>query len=81
MAAPAPAKNTNTASGLSEAISVRKGWNSTFGNGSVISLTTLPPPFSKASLKPATDSSPNEYFQVTVAMFFRPFFASASPIA
>ena len=28
-----------------------------------------------------TDLSPNEYFQVTVAMFFRPFFASASPIA
>ena len=29
-----------TASGFSEAISVRKGWNSTFGKGSVMSLTT-----------------------------------------
>jgi hypothetical protein len=66
---------------LAEAISVRKGWNSTLGNGRVISLTSLPPPFSKASLKPATDSSPKEYFQVTVATFLMPFFASASPIA
>src|SRR5574340_996149 len=66
LAAPAPAKNTYTDSGLSAAISVRNGWNSSFGDGSVISVRTLPPPAVKASLKPFTDSSPAAYFQVSV---------------
>ena len=70
-----------TASGLAAAISVSSDWNSTFGNGRFSSFVTLPPPFSNASLKPFTDSSPAAYFQVMVTTFFTPFFARASPIA
>ena len=64
-----------------EAISVKNGWNSTFGNGSVISFTTFPPPFSNASLKPPVDSSPAAYFHVSVTAVLRPFSAATLPIA
>ena len=68
-------------SGFSAAISVSSAWNSTFGNGTVRSLTTLPPPFSNASLKPPTDSSPAAYFQVivTAVLCFRS--AATLPVA
>src|SRR5205823_4507191 len=79
--APPPAKNTYTTSGLSDAISVRNGWNSTLGNGSVISFTTLPPPFSNVSLNPPVDSDPAAYFQVSVTAVFAPFSAATLPIA
>src|SRR2546423_1198372 len=38
LAAPAPAKKTNTASGLSEAISERVAWHSVVGNGEDVDL-------------------------------------------
>ena len=70
-----------TASGFAAAISVSSAWNSTFGNGSDSSFVTLPPDFSKASLKPLTDSSPAAYFQAIVTTFLCPFFATTSPAA
>ena len=80
LAAPPPAKNTNTASGLSEAISVSSGWNSTFGNGRNSSFTIVPPALVKPSLKPLIDSSPAPYFQVRVTTFLMPRSASTLPI-
>lgn len=56
-------------------------WNSTFGNGSVRSLITLPPAFVKLSLKPLTLSSPAAYFQVIVTAVLWPRLATTSPIA
>ncbi|MNO03798.1 hypothetical protein D3C81_2246070 [compost metagenome] len=53
-------------SGLVAAMSVKSDWNSTLGNGKLNSLTTLPPAFSKPSLKPPMASSPAAYFQVMV---------------
>ncbi|MDT4883200.1 hypothetical protein FQZ97_1192250 [compost metagenome] len=81
LTAPPPAKNTNTASGLSEATSVISAWNSTLGNGRLSSFTTLPPFASKASLKPLTDCSPAAYFHVSVTTFLSPRSASTWPIA
>ncbi len=81
LTAPPPAKNTNTASGLSDATSVISAWNSTFGNGRLSSFTTLPPLASNASLKPLTDCSPAAYFQVSVTTFFRPRSPSTWPMA
>jgi hypothetical protein len=66
---------------LAAAISVSSGWNSTLGNGRESSFTTWPPPFSNASLKPPTDSSPAAYFQVMVTTFFAPRLAATSPMA
>ncbi|MCY1378250.1 hypothetical protein D9M69_658670 [compost metagenome] len=43
LAAPPPAKKQATASGLSEAISVSRAWNSTFGKGRPSFLTMVPP--------------------------------------
>ena len=59
-------------SGLSAAISVRSGWNSTLGKGRLSSFTTLPPAFSKPSLKPPMASSPAAYFQVMVTAVLWP---------
>ncbi|MOA25414.1 hypothetical protein D3C78_1461370 [compost metagenome] len=79
--APPPAKNANTASGLAAAISVSRAWNSTFGKGTVSCFTTLPPSFSKPSLKAVVISSPAAYFQVMViAVFFFSCLAATVPM-
>src|SRR5438874_9117832 len=79
-AAPPPAKNTNTASGLIEAISVSKAWNSTLGNGIHKPRTDLPPALMKPSVKPATASSPAPYFQARDITLRMPRSASTLPI-
>src|SRR5437762_13857064 len=71
-AAPPPAKNTNTASGLIEAISVSNAWNSTLGKCTHSPRTDLPPAMINLSLKPAAASSPGPYFQATLTTFVTP---------
>ena len=81
MAAPTGANPTTTDQKLN-ALETTMGQSSkNFGNGPVRLLTTLPPPFSKPSLKPATDSSPAAYFQVMVIAVFLPCLAATSPMA
>src|SRR5512133_4188981 len=64
LAAAPPAKKQATASGLIEAISVSRAWNSTCGNGRPSSLTTGPPALVKLSRKPSNASSPAAYLCV-----------------
>src|SRR5260221_14679770 len=61
------------------AISVSSAWNSTFGNGTNSSFSTLPPAARKPSLKEARDSSPAAYFQVMNTAFLWPLSAVTLP--
>src|SRR5258706_582283 len=61
------------------AISVSSAWNSTFGNGTNSSFSTLPPAARKPSLKEARDSSPAAYFQVMNTAFLWPLSAMTLP--